>query len=111
MTLSLIPRFPVVDELHNFHNLLLAEIETRMKKWTEQPETQMIGDIYLKFSPFFKIYSQYCKVCTDTHALLLYIKNYDKSNSQLIEASKRKNVAAFLGTYTHMSLNGTQNLE
>eukprot|EP01119_Soliformovum_irregulare_P020129 TRINITY_DN6491_c0_g1_i1.p1 TRINITY_DN6491_c0_g1~~TRINITY_DN6491_c0_g1_i1.p1 ORF type:complete len:954 (+),score=298.34 TRINITY_DN6491_c0_g1_i1:63-2924(+) len=72
--------FPVIEELRNFHSILLKELEERMKKWSE---TQVIGDLFVKYAPFFKIYSEYCK-------------KYEPANKELMNCLKREKVTAFV---------------
>lgn len=39
----------------------LPQLRDRMNQWTESPDFQRIGDIIVKFSPFFKMYTEYVK--------------------------------------------------
>eukprot|EP01114_Cavostelium_apophysatum_P015268 TRINITY_DN4122_c0_g1_i4.p1 TRINITY_DN4122_c0_g1~~TRINITY_DN4122_c0_g1_i4.p1 ORF type:complete len:945 (+),score=286.26 TRINITY_DN4122_c0_g1_i4:179-3013(+) len=65
--------FSNVVVLKNFSNKLLQELEQRIANWTQ---TQTVGDIFLKFYPFFKAYNQYCN-------------NYDSALACYTECMKR----------------------
>jgi len=65
--------FSNVVVLRNFSLKLLQELEERIRNWSP---TQLIGDIFLKFFPFFKAYNQ-------------YFNNYDDAIETLVECMKR----------------------
>jgi hypothetical protein len=69
--------FSNVAVLRNFAVKLLTEVEERIKSWGPN---QLMGDIFLKFYPFFKAYNQYCN-------------NYDAAVECYLECMKRPSFA------------------
>lgn len=73
--------FPVIDELFKLHNQLVQDIEDCL----QENSKQLVGGVFLRYAPFFKMYSQYCT-------------GYSKSNETLKKSLKRLPVSDFLTT-------------
>eukprot|EP01117_Protostelium_nocturnum_P012692 TRINITY_DN467_c0_g1_i1.p1 TRINITY_DN467_c0_g1~~TRINITY_DN467_c0_g1_i1.p1 ORF type:complete len:1282 (-),score=607.35 TRINITY_DN467_c0_g1_i1:202-4047(-) len=82
--------FSNISILRNFSVKLHQELESRMKKWSS---TQLIGDVFLKFYPFFKAYNQYCN-------------NYDAALECYLECMKRPEFATFCNERLAKTPNG-----
>eukprot|EP00026_Physarum_polycephalum_P003481 Phypoly_transcript_03493.p1 GENE.Phypoly_transcript_03493~~Phypoly_transcript_03493.p1 ORF type:complete len:737 (+),score=102.33 Phypoly_transcript_03493:194-2212(+) len=65
--------FSNCEMIAQIHKQLLESLEERMTKWSK---TQLIGDIFVKWAPFLKLYTQ-------------YVSNYNVSLSTLAECKKR----------------------
>eukprot|EP01119_Soliformovum_irregulare_P010256 TRINITY_DN2512_c0_g3_i5.p1 TRINITY_DN2512_c0_g3~~TRINITY_DN2512_c0_g3_i5.p1 ORF type:complete len:863 (+),score=271.43 TRINITY_DN2512_c0_g3_i5:25-2613(+) len=70
--------FSNIQNLRNFTTKLLEELKLRVETWN--PQTTLIGDVFLKFHPFFKMYTQYCN-------------NYEESMECLHACMKKKDFA------------------
>eukprot|EP00095_Tigriopus_kingsejongensis_P002275 maker-scaffold365_size194585-snap-gene-0.22 protein:Tk02275 transcript:maker-scaffold365_size194585-snap-gene-0.22-mRNA-1 annotation:"and ph domain-containing protein 4" len=54
--------FANIKSIYKFHaEFLLPQLRERMDQWHVSEEHQRIGDIFVKFSPFFKMYTEYVK--------------------------------------------------
>jgi len=56
---------------------LLSEIEERIKNWNDE---QLIGDVFLRLGPFFKVYSE-------------YYNNYDEAMELFADLMQARKVA------------------
>ncbi|XP_059091707.1 uncharacterized protein LOC131887187 isoform X2 [Tigriopus californicus] len=54
--------FANIKSIYQFHEeFLLPQLRERMAEWDTSDHQQRIGDIIVKFSPFFKMYTEYVK--------------------------------------------------
>ncbi|KAL6077133.1 Rho guanine nucleotide exchange factor (GEF) 17, variant 2 [Balamuthia mandrillaris] len=69
-----------VEVLYPLNVQFLRELEERMKLW---PTSTSVGDIFIKFGPMMKLYSD-------------FINNYERSQAMLKQLSEQQQFATFL---------------
>ncbi|EGC30399.1 hypothetical protein DICPUDRAFT_99548 [Dictyostelium purpureum] len=72
--------FSEVQIILSYNKRLLSDIEGRTKEWKQDT---MIGDIFIKFSNFLKIYSQYSRSYSEAMGVLNECKKQSKFKSYL----------------------------
>lgn len=72
--------FSNITDILQMNTLVLGDLEERTRCWGP---TQCIGDVLLKLSPFFRIYTA-------------YVSNFDRASATLEECEKQPAFAAFL---------------
>jgi hypothetical protein len=85
--------FSNIEQIHSINAELLKELEDRLRNWQSSESNHDVGDIFLKLSPFLRLY-------------LTYIKNYDKANTRIKSLMKsNKTFKAFCQERKGMDLN------
>lgn len=78
--------FSETESILNYNKLLLAELETRVEKWSV---SQRLGDTFLLISNFLKIYTQYCSNYSEAMRILSECKKQTKFKKFLDELKKK----------------------
>lgn len=75
--------FSTVQTVFDFNRKLLADLDARMTEWkTQTDEQRCLGDVFLTYAPFFKLYSTYCN-------------NHESSSGELARLSSHKAWTSF----------------
>lgn len=72
--------FSNVEIIKTVNTKVLEDVGNRLNNWSD---FSCIGDVFLEFIPFFKVYKEYCS-------------NYDDAIVELERCAKRKEVATYL---------------
>jgi len=78
--------FSDFDLITVLNRQFLGDLQSRVLSWTEDPTSQVIGDLFLQFTPYFKMYSQ-------------YVNNHESATRLLdtmLNESKYKNFQKFI---------------
>ena len=83
---------PVKTKKKTFSFLIfLLQLRDRMNQWNDSPDFQRIGDIIVKFSPFFKMYTE-------------YVKNFDNAINTINNMYQKNSKFANIMDEIHVSL-------
>eukprot|EP01125_Pyxidicula_operculata_P008325 TRINITY_DN2802_c0_g1_i5.p1 TRINITY_DN2802_c0_g1~~TRINITY_DN2802_c0_g1_i5.p1 ORF type:complete len:1190 (+),score=298.97 TRINITY_DN2802_c0_g1_i5:430-3570(+) len=86
--------FSNVEVIHKYNTLILNQLKKRMQNW--YTEKMQIGDIFMKFVDFLKVYTS-------------YVNNYNKSFMILTELSKNSLVAeSLMKSRSHPDVKGSE---
>lgn len=91
--------FQDVDQISAVNHLLMEDIKKRIQAWHDK---QLIGDLFKKFAPFFKLYTGYVAgqqaACTLLTKLEKQNKKYKKfvTSEAVVSESKGMSVASLL---------------
>lgn len=67
--------FTNLETIYGFNQTLEKELNQRFELWGDTEDTQCIGDVFLKYAPYFKMYSD-------------YVQNYDESSMMVKSLEK-----------------------
>eukprot|EP01100_Stratorugosa_tubuloviscum_P001517 TRINITY_DN1335_c1_g5_i1.p1 TRINITY_DN1335_c1_g5~~TRINITY_DN1335_c1_g5_i1.p1 ORF type:complete len:574 (-),score=253.67 TRINITY_DN1335_c1_g5_i1:120-1841(-) len=63
-----------IETIHRFHEELLRQLQNRVNSWSN---IQKIGDLFLKLSPYLKIYREYCQSYNKASSTVEELRNND----------------------------------
>lgn len=82
--------FGNIELIHNLHLELLKTLEARMAEWTP---LQVVGDIFVQYAPFFKLYTQYCSGYAGALDTLQALRRSDAAFARFLKTAQEDPIA------------------
>jgi len=70
--------FSNLELIHSLNKKFFGDLRKQFSLWEDTADTQLIGDVFLKFAPFFKMYSQYVENFDES---IVMLKSLEKNSA------------------------------